>query len=269
MKICDEFKSSQQYMLTTEHFDLEDGKGIDLVQLTDKNVAKVEAMIRNDSSYIKSFDKNAGHTDNKNGKEVYPGSTAYWITQLGLILNKKECDFSYETVIQNVVSSIDRENSTHINSDGCGRNDLSKRIIEFGKDNLIVSLKNRDLELFIKIAEKTQPNDQKHHGRQNISFASKFCHYACFYLFENLEEQDNYSIYDKVIVSVLHYYIKKYEVECKGNLEKLKEDYIKEYYSSYCDIIDSIREKEASITNTTPISRNGFDHLLWYYHKGR
>ena len=50
MGICDEFKSSQKYMLTTEHFVLEKEKKIELVKLTHENVAKVEAMIRNDTS---------------------------------------------------------------------------------------------------------------------------------------------------------------------------------------------------------------------------
>lgn len=155
MGICDEFKSSQKYMLTTEHFVLEDGKKIELVKLTHENVAKVEAMIRNDSSYIKSFDKNACPIINKD-KTVYAGSTAYWMTQLVNNLNKQECDitYSFNEIIQNVVRSIDRENSTRINSDGCGRNELSKRIIEFGEDKLIDSLKNRDLELFRNIEKK-------------------------------------------------------------------------------------------------------------------
>lgn len=155
MGICDEFKSSQKYMLTTEHFVLEEEKKIELVKLTHENVAKVEAMIRNDSSYIKSFDKNACPIINKD-KTVYAGSTAYWMTQLVNNLNKQECDitYSFNEIIQNVVRSIDRENSTRINSDGCGRNELSKRIIEFGEDKLIDSLKNRDLELFRNIEKK-------------------------------------------------------------------------------------------------------------------
>lgn len=267
MGICDEFKSSQQYMLTTEPFDLEDGKGIELVQLTDENVAKVEAMIRNDSSYIKSFDKNAEPTENNNGKEVYSGSTAYWMTKLKDIIEGKECNFSYEYIIPKVVRSIDRENSTHLNSDGCGIEEISKRIIALGKDKLIDSLKNGDLEVFEEIQKITHPNkncDKKYKGRKNTSFASKFCHFACFFLFEEDELRDKYSIYDNVIVSVLPYYIKKYEVEYKENLEKLKEN-----YSDYRNVIDLIREKVANSDHQKNISRNGFDHLLWYYHKGR
>lgn len=264
MGICDEFKSSQQYMLTTEPFVSEDGITITLVELTLDNVAKVEAMIRNDSSYIKSFDKNAGPTENKNGKEVYSGSTAYWMTKLKYCIEGKESSFTYKDIIPKVVRSIDRENSTHLNSDGIGIKEISDRIInDIGKNNLIDFLKNGDLEVFNVIREKTNPNnngDKKYKGRINTSFASKFCHFACFFLFEEDELRDKYSIYDNVIVSVLRYYIEKYEVEYKGNLEN---------YSVYREVIDSIRKKAASTTNTTPISRNGFDHLLWYYHKGR
>ena len=136
MGICDEFKSSQQYMLATEHFDLEDRKWIDLVQLTYENVAKVEAMIRNDSSYKKSYDEKAEPTKNKKGIEVYSGSTAYWMTRLKYSIEGKESSYTYEDIISNVVCSIDRENSTHLNSDGCGIEQISTRIIKIGKNNL-------------------------------------------------------------------------------------------------------------------------------------
>ena len=263
MGICDEFKSSQQYMLTTEPFDLGDEKGIELVQLTDENVAKVEAMIRNDSSYIKSFDVNAGPIKNKNGKEVYSGSTAYWMTKLKSIIEGKEKNLTYDVIIPKVVSSIDRENSTHLNSDGCGRKEISDRIIKLcNEDNLIDSLKEGNLEVFDTIQEKTNPNingHKKYKGRENTSFASKFCHYACFFLFEEDELRDKYSIYDKVIASVLPYYKEMYKVDKSQSLKE---------YKDYRKVIDLIREK-ATPKNKSPISRNGFDHLLWYYHKGR
>lgn len=267
MGIRDEFESSKKYMLTTTHFVSKEWTKITLVDLTLDNVAKVEAMIRNDSSYIKSYDESAGPTENKNGKEIYSGSTAYWMTKLKHIIECKECNFAYEYIIPKVVRSIDRENSTHLNSDGCGIDVISNRIIDLGKDKLIDSLKKRDFYVFNAIQEKTNPknkNDKKYKGRKNTSFASKFCHFASFFLFEDDELRDKYSIYDNVIVSVLPYYIKKYEVEYKENLEKLKED-----YSVYRNVIDLIRNKVANSNNPQNISRNGFEHLLWYYHKGR
>ena len=53
---------------------LKDKNGLELVALTIENVAKVEAMIQNDSAYRKSSDKNAGPDKD------YKGSTAYWMT---------------------------------------------------------------------------------------------------------------------------------------------------------------------------------------------
>lgn len=259
MGICDEFKSSKKYMLETKKpFVSKKGTKITLVELTLDNVAKVEAMIRNDSSYIKSFDINAGPTKNKNSKEVYSGSTAYWMTKLKYIIEGKECNFTYEYIIPKVVRSIDRENSTHLNSDGCGIGEISKRIIDLGKYKLIDSLKKGDLEVFKEIQRVTDPNkngDKKYKGRKNTSFASKFCHYASFFLFEDDELRDKYPIYDNVIVSVLPYYMEMYDVD---NSESLTD------YSFYRKVIDSIRGKTKD-----KISRNGFDHLLWYYHKGR
>ena len=259
MGIRDEFDSSKKHMLTTKQFvSKKKGVTITLVELTLDNVSKVEAMIRNDSSYVKSFDKNAKPTKNKNRKEVYSGSTAYWMTKLKYIIEDKECNFTYEYIIPKVVRSIDRENSTHLNSDGCGIGEISKRIIDLGKDKLIDSLKKGDLEVFKEIQRVTVPNkngDKKYKGRKNTSFASKFCHYASFFLFEDDELRDKYSIYDNVIVSVLPYYMEMYGVD---NSEPLTD------YSVYRKVIDSIRG-----TTEDKISRNGFDHLLWYYHKGR
>lgn len=61
----------------------------------------------------------------------------------------------------------------------------------------------------------------------------------------------------------------------KGEWNKNKtSDYIKKYniltyYSVYRDAVDAIREKAKKQNTNEIISRNGFDHLLWYYHKGR
>lgn len=201
MKIHDELESSKKYMLTTNPFVSKKGITITLVELTLDNVAKVEAMIRNDSSYKKTFDKNASP------KGTYEGSTAHWMTKLKCILEGNGCDCTYEQIIKNVVSSIDRENSTHLNSDGCGRNELSERLIKFGEDKLLDSLKNGDLEVFNLIQKETNPNkngDKKYKSRKNTSFASKFCHFACFFLFEDDELRDKYSIYDNVIARLLY-----------------------------------------------------------------
>lgn len=226
-----------------------------LVVLSYENVCKVEAMIKNDSKYGKASDENAGR------RGSYLGSTAYWFNQMKPLLDDLSIpsdDEKWTEVVKEVVCSIDRENSTHLNADGVGRDEITKRIVS-NKDDLIEMLKDKDnLELLNLIQRETTPEDDKHHSRINTSFASKFCHYACLYLFEGQPEQDNYSIYDNVIREVLPLYALKYGVTV-GNLR----DYIE-----YSRVIDAIRSTVSKETGYE-LSRNGFDHLLWYFHKGR
>lgn len=226
-----------------------------LVVLSFENVCKVEAMIKNDSKYGKASDENAGR------RGSYLGSTAYWFNQMKPLLNDFSIpsdDEKWKEVVKEVVCSIDRENSTHLNADGVGRDDITKRIVS-NKHDLIEMLKDKNnLELFNLIQKETTPKDDEHHSRINTSFASKFCHYACMYLFEGQPEQDNYSIYDNVIREVLSLYASKYGVEV-GNIR----DYVE-----YSRVIDAIRDAVLKETGYK-LSRNGFDHLLWYFHKGR
>ena len=235
-------------------------KKVKLAALTEDNVAIVEAMIRNDSAYIKSSDINACPS----GK--YGGSTAYWMTKLKEYLNSKvQNEDDYIKIITNAVNAVDRENRTHINSDKCGRKEISDRIIKMDKKDLLKSLqdplyKNKllypsfeNMLLFNEIARKTSAPKK---ARVNVSFGSKFCHYACYYLFEGQDYQDNYSIYDYIVRTVLPWYLSYYKIEEKYDLEK---------YDEYRMAVDKIRER----SSCSPISRNGFDHLLWYFHKGR
>lgn len=240
----------KKYMIDTCMYE-----NMTLIVLSFENACKVEAMIKNDSKYGRASDENAGR------KGSYPGFTAYWFNQMKLLLDDLSIpsdDEKWKEVVKEVVCSIDRENSTHLNADGVGRDEITKRIVS-NKDDLIEMLKDKDnLELFNLIQKETNPGDNKHHSRINTSFASKFCHYACLYLFEGQPEQDNYSIYDNVIREVLPLYAAKYGIRF-GNLRDYKE---------YCRVVDAIRES-ASRETGSKLSRNGFDHLLWYFHKGR
>lgn len=232
-------------------------KGITLAKLTRDNVAIVEVMIRNDSAYIRVNDVSAGPTYNKNGVVKYGGSSAYWMTQLkrSLFANEVHPDHSYEEIVKGAVESVDRENSTHLNSDSCGRDEIVNRIIDFGKDELMLCLKHpdyEDMKLVRLIAKKTSA---KRRARCNWSFASKFCHYACYYIFEDTSYQDNYSIYDSILRNVLPLYLDYYDI---------RQDFDLADYKQYRQAIDMIRDASG-----IEISRNGLDHLLWYYHKGR
>ena len=228
-----------------------------LAKLTRDNVAIVEAMIRNDSAYIRSTDVNAKPTYNRKYNIKYGGSSAFWMTLLkqALLSDQTDHKYSYEEIIKGAVEAVDRENSTHINADKCGRQEITERIIGFNRKGLIECLKypdETDLKLFHEISRKTSAEEKP---RSNPSFASKFCHYACFYLFEGTEYQDNYSIYDGILKTVLPWYLEYYQIETVFDLND---------YKSYRLAVDSIRE-----ASCIEISRNGFDHLLWYYHKGR
>lgn len=240
----------KKYMIDTCMYE-----NMTLVVLSFENVCKVEAMIKNDSKYGKASDENAGR------RGSYRGSTAYWFNQMKLLLKDSSIpsdDERWKEVVEKVVCSIDRENSTHLNADGVGREQIANRISPL-KNKLIGMLKNKDhSELFNLIQKETTPEDDGYHPRINTSFASKFCHYACLYLFEDQPEQDNYSIYDNVIRTVLPLYASKYRVEV-GNLK----DYVE-----YSRVIDAIRDAVSKETGYK-LSRNGFDHLLWYFHKGR
>ena len=69
-KIGNELEIAKKYMLMTIETKA-------LVEITQDNVARVEAMIQNDAAYLNSGNKEYG--PDKNGKG---GSTAYWMCQL-------------------------------------------------------------------------------------------------------------------------------------------------------------------------------------------
>lgn len=228
-----------------------------LAKLTRDNVAISEAMIRNDSAYIHSTDVNAAPVYNRKGEVKYGGSSAYWMTLLKKILLDGESDstYSYEEIIKGAVGSVDRENSTHLNADKCGRQEITERLFRFDRTELMECLKNPDYEDMKLIQKISRITSAEQRARTNLSFASKFCHYACFYIFEGTEYQDNYSIYDRILKTVLPLYLGYYQI---------KQDYDLSDYRDYRMAVDRIRE-----ASSIEISRNGFDHLLWYYHKGR
>ena len=226
-------------------------RGKKLAKLTRDNVAIVEAMIRNDSAYIRTTDVSAAPVYNRKGDLKYGGSSAYWMTQLKRCLFDGEGD--YDEIIKGAVESVDRENSTHLNADKCGRREITERLCRFDRGELIRCLKDpSDMALIREISRVTSAEKR---ARSNPSFASKFCHYACFYVFEGTEYQDNYSIYDGILKAVLPRYLGFYGIEDRFELSD---------YEEYRMAVDSIRKASG-----IEISRNGFDHLLWYYHKGR
>jgi len=118
--------------------------GTDLVELSINNVAIVEAMIQNDAAYLKSSDITAAPKDNSKGGMTHGGSTAYWMSELKTILiDGKSSSSEYKDVIAGAIAAVDRENSTHLNSDGIGREELTDRIISIKYQDLIIILKSQ------------------------------------------------------------------------------------------------------------------------------
>lgn len=219
-----------------------------LVQLSQDNVARVEAMIRTDSAYSKT-------NDIKNKK-----SSAYWMTELKKILIDKavvtpDC---YKHIIKNCIEAVDRENSTHINADKIGRKELSERVYKLESEDLLKYLSNpkeTNYKLINILSKRTNPTEKDCKPRKNYSFATKFCHYACLYLFEGKKEQDNYAKYDYILSKNIPEYAKIYNIP-------IPDDY-NTNYEVYINLIDNIIKQSGN-----KISRRGFDHLLWYFHKG-
>ena len=242
--ISKEYEQSKLYMLETWNHE-----GRDIVALTPKNVAKVEAMIRNDSRYLKA--------SQKGNMEASP----FWILEMKKSLENPDVagNYSFDIIVENVVRLIDKENSTHLNSDLVGRSQLADRLIQ-NKEKLIQYLKfprETNLELIRILSERTTKTANSKNNRCNLSFASKFCHYACMYMFEGFPEQDNFSIFDSIVLKALPSYCDYLGLK-KVSTKKLNN------YIAYSETIDQIIKKAGS-----KISRNGFDHLIWYYFKGR
>lgn len=254
-----------------------------IAKLTKDNVYRIEAMIRTDSNYKDSEDPNKrpdqayinfikeNDYNKKPPEGKYCGSVSYWINQLMNILkdgNEETSDgYNYQEVIKGVVYSIDRENRTHLNSDNIGRRTVVERICKIDKKQLKEYLKDprkNNYELIDIISATKEYEKKKEKGEHyHFSFATKFCHYLCLKLWENTDYEDNFSIYDSVLSKALPIYIKEY-------LGKdIKEDVYKNNYLKYIGYIDKIRKNASIRYNEKIISRNGFDHLVWYYHKGR
>ena len=263
------------------HFFEKDNENPRLLSLTHENVVMVEALICTDSAYLKSSDRNAAPVRKRNGELKYGGSIAYWMSKLSNCYKTNGNEIEFKKLINGAVDAVDRETSTHLNSDGIGREITKRRIRNYGDKNLYTTLKSKDenkYNLFRELASLTKENDG---GRCNVSFATKFCHYASYYLFEGEEQQDNFSIYDSVVMSVLLEYAQHWQVnmndtifngnenDYKRNGYKAVNDYkhnpdgVCQFYKDYSAVIGEIIKKSGD-----QISRNGFDHLLWYYHKG-
>lgn len=245
-------------------------------KLTDRNVALIEFIINNDSNY-RALDDSDGDS----------------ISQTIIGFN----DSTDIEKIEKIVEVIDNQNSTHLSSMGRGHkgdNSGRKKTIDYIATipNFFSRLEKRDFELVNDIALNAIPPSKNFKGKYIFSFASKYCTYVARTVFRGTQEADNYSIFDDVICEILPYYAWAYLGEDeyiklkkrrnkegqipsseKERVSKIKEIYGKKNkgdYQGYCELIDKIRYSTQKLfKENQPISRKGFDHLLWYYFKGK
>lgn len=119
------------------------------------------------------------------------------------------------------------ENSTHINSDNVGYEQLPIRLFE--KYNSIEEikkgLKSKNYEIISLLSYFTENNvNNKKIGNRNISFATKFCAYMSLELFEDFYERDRYAKYDNIVAKVIPLYLYYYNKE-DNEIEKIIEKY--------------------------------------------
>lgn len=152
-----------------------------------------------------------------------------------------------EENLKKVCTRINAENSTHLTNED---KDIICECIykKCPNINLLKEELEKDSYPLIELIRKAQNNNGVSTKKNNYSFATKFCHYACYYLYKNEDEKkrDLYPIYD----SILSDYVKKspeYKLSTDTDINK---------YEDYVKIIDKIISGKG-------ISRNGFDHLIW------
>lgn len=232
-------------------FDL-DSNGI--LALTEKNVALIHFIVENDSNYRS------------------PISVEKYIKDKPIPWDEKE--------ILDIVTIIDRQNSTHQEAIGVKKDESNPNAKNNGGrlktaeyicaiDRLYERLEIGDASLVNEIAKALFQEEGD--GRYTFSFASKFCTYVS----QALYQTDAYSVYDKVLHDILPYYAwaylgerryfakKKSRVDVEFGISKRADD----SYKRYRDFIDAIRRRSEELTGYQ-ISRRDFDLLLWYYFKG-
>ena len=217
-------------------FDLDDHE---MMRFTKKNIDFIEAILRVDSTY----------------KQAETGSegSAQWLFDKYKITQEPD-------VLTKQVEALNRENSTHL------------QVVEGGVQLTVESIRNiKDLEKRLKERDVKLVNEiaSAVPGRNNFSFATKYCTFASRYSFEK-QYNDGYCIYDKVLEQVIPYYVWHYFgerfIKRKSSIleSEIRE---KKDYETYIGIIDEIIEA-AGQEEGYKVKHKEFDHIIWYAYKG-
>lgn len=226
-----------------------------VLMLSQHNAQFINAIVKIDSNYRKSFDIND------------ESSAAFYI-------HHHSQDFvCNEHVIFEICKRIDKENSTHLYVSGNQPGDnQGAELVASGlsvMNDLPERLRNGDCQLVCDISSLVP-------GQNKFSFATKFCANMCENLFDG-EIADNYARYDQYVAKILPYYAWKFMVRDEvyvsigrthynSTIESVFKD--TRNYQGYKTLIDEIRVLAAREYKTTPLTRAEFDTLVWYYYKG-
>lgn len=267
-------------------FDFIEGiEGVNIPKFTKKNLVLINVFLKYNSSYSAAENQEEGSyskllTDNKTTFFDFSsdkGDVRYGLDEEG---NPK-------TILYRVIESIDKINSTHLASEGGGRK--KDKDEKKNKGRVLTEKRIREIDRLEELlregnAEVVETIASAFSGKNNFSFATKFCTYVSKYIFGN--DHNKYCIYDKVVQSVLPVYIayytepqsmkqychKKTKGNNKGQIVSDIDKYIKKNeneknYEKYRKIISSILEgiKEK---DGIEVTYEEFDHILWYYFKG-
>lgn len=251
--------------------------GSNIAALTKKNSAFIEAVLKLDSNYKKEsqavppddkFDLNK-HASNSNG--LYCGSTRFWFSEM----TNCHSDYSYSECVLGAVISIDRSNSTHLETTENGRKKVARRIIKRcpDVDTLINCLSTPfvatdDNHLIACIVKRGLKSIKDGSDMYYLSFASKFCSYASSFLGLTID----YSKYDNVVALALPEY---YQAYCDKRVRKTEykvDNSISDKYHNRLDVYEkyseAIGEIISALDKDNKLTRDEFDHIIWYGMKG-
>lgn len=271
-------------------FDL-DEKGFPV--FSDKNIALVTAFVENDSQYNQTDEEaikrafNGMYSDNEDDRlknicrAVYEVDTtnSTHLTTIGKLKIKELMEELGENPKK--IEGLNKEISGGVL--------FTARVIHEEMPDLRDRLKNGCPSLIDDIAKAAEKHVNEHPKNQlgeiqanknNFSFATKFCHWACVYA-DDME--DNYCIYDNVVVEVLPYYVSCYmDKESKDEFCRLKsggselifkKDYKNEKYKEFAGLYkalkDSINDWRGKHGFNSDLGYSEIDRLLWYYFKGK
>ena len=294
-------RATEKYKKILTHYKSEDKK---LYELTEENVINVEIMLLFNPRYsnfnntiisVKEFEINP-----KNYL-INESSTSLIKLIKGGLENEKIFETTYKiddnldgNLIFHILRKLNQENSTRVSIKNI------QNMTEVINQKCFVEKKGKhEIEQLFKILE----NIDKGHdligkltvidgNNENFSLSTKFCHYMSINYFEDSNKRDSYSIYDNIVAKSIPEYFSYFKQELikkdiryknidifkfidketlKRNIrhissvEKRQEKYV-EFYKNFQKLIDDIIEIASKIHGKR-ISRNGFDHILWYMNK--